>query len=105
MPLDRKTAPLQAGPIKGRGAASWVPGRYEKTRVEGADDGWGSLYPDDEAASDPRPETRVFAKTNAAGLLRRELAKPGYVVQPIALGMNTDAYQPIERTQRITRQC
>ena len=49
-------------------------------------------------------ETRLFAKANAPELLRRELARPGYVPQPIALGINTDAYQPIERRWRITRQ-
>lgn len=49
-------------------------------------------------------ETRLSAKTNAAELLRKELAKPGYEVKPIALGINTDAYQPIERKWRITRQ-
>jgi DNA repair photolyase len=48
-------------------------------------------------------ETKLFAKTNAPELLRAELAKPGYKVAPIALGINTDAYQPIERTYRITR--
>jgi DNA repair photolyase len=50
-------------------------------------------------------ETKLFAKTNAAELLRKELAKPGYAPRPIALGINTDAYQPIERQHRITRQC
>ncbi|MFT4247127.1 MAG: PA0069 family radical SAM protein [Pseudomonas sp.] len=48
-------------------------------------------------------ETRLFAKTNAAELLRRELARPGYQPGPIALGINTDAYQPIERKLRLTR--
>lgn len=48
-------------------------------------------------------ETRLFAKTNAPELLRRELAKPGYVPAPIALGINTDAYQPIERKLQLTR--
>ena len=48
-------------------------------------------------------ETRLFAKTNAAELLREELAKPGYRCSPIAIGVNTDAYQPIEREHRITR--
>jgi DNA repair photolyase len=162
MPLERKTALPHANAIKGRGAASWVPGRYEKRQVEGEDDGWGSLYADDDFTPGPRPETRVaeerarsiisrnqspdigfsqsvnpyrgcehgcvycfarpshayldlspgldfetrlFAKTNAAELLRKELAKPGYVPRPIALGINTDAYQPIERERRITRQC
>jgi DNA repair photolyase len=49
-------------------------------------------------------ETRLFAKTNAAELLRGELAQPGYVVSPISLGANTDCYQPAERKLRITRQ-
>jgi DNA repair photolyase len=49
-------------------------------------------------------ETKLFAKTNAAEVLRETLAKPGYQVSPIALGANTDCYQPIERKYRITRQ-
>ena len=49
-------------------------------------------------------ETELFAKPDAAVLLRRELARPGYSVAPIALGTNTDPYQPIERTWRIMRQ-
>ncbi|QYF96102.1 PA0069 family radical SAM protein [Massilia sp. PAMC28688] len=48
-------------------------------------------------------ESRLFAKVNAADLLRRELAKPSYVPQSIAIGVNTDAYQPCERELRITR--
>ena len=48
-------------------------------------------------------ETRLFAKPNAAALLREELAKPGYRCELIALGANTDPYQPIEREYRITR--
>jgi len=49
-------------------------------------------------------ESRIYAKVNAAQLLRRELAKPSYRVEPIALGVVTDAYQPVERELRITRQ-
>jgi DNA repair photolyase len=48
-------------------------------------------------------ETRLFAKTNAAELLRSELARRAYVCSPINLGANTDPYQPIEREYRITR--
>ncbi len=48
-------------------------------------------------------ETRLFAKVNAAELLRRELAAPSYRCAPIVLGANTDPYQPIEREHRITR--
>lgn len=145
-------------PIKGRGAASHVTGRFAVTRAVGADDGWGSVYED--IADTPRPgtevteerarsvvsrndspdvgfsqsvnpyrgcehgcvycfarpshayldlspgldfETRLYAKTNAAERLRVELAKRNYRPSPIALGINTDAYQPIERRYRITR--
>src|SRR5260370_25917459 len=49
-------------------------------------------------------ETKLFAKTNAAELLRAELSKPGYAPSPIAIGANTDCYQPIERKFWITRQ-
>jgi DNA repair photolyase len=48
-------------------------------------------------------ETRLFGKSNAAELLRGELSRPGYRCEVIALGVNTDAYQPIEREYRITR--
>jgi DNA repair photolyase len=48
-------------------------------------------------------ETKLFAKPDAATLLRAELARPGYACAPIALGTNTDPYQPIERDWRVTR--
>ncbi len=50
-------------------------------------------------------ESRLFAKPDAPALLRAELAKPSYMVAPIAMGTNTDPYQPIEREWRITRAC
>jgi len=150
-------------PIKGRGAASRVTGRFEKTVRQGEDDGWGSVYDTSLDGGDTPPphletqvteerartvisrnqspdvgfnlsvnpyrgcehgcvycfarpshayldlspgldfETRLYAKTNAVERLREELAKPGYVPEPMALGINTDAYQPIERRYRITR--
>jgi len=49
-------------------------------------------------------ETKLFAKPDAAALLRVELAKPSYTCAPIAMGTNTDPYQPIERDWRVTRQ-
>jgi DNA repair photolyase len=161
----REDARKARAPIKGRGAASQVHGRFEKTVAHGEDDGWGSIYAnavDDSAdALPPHPDTRVteerarsiisrnnspdigfsqsvnpyrgcehgcvycfarpshayldlspgldfetrlFAKTNAAERLRAELARPGYLPSAIALGINTDAYQPIERRYRITRE-
>ncbi len=49
-------------------------------------------------------ETKLYAKTDAARLLERELSNPRYQPDTIALGTNTDPYQPIERTRKITRQ-
>jgi DNA repair photolyase len=48
-------------------------------------------------------ETRIFSKPRAAELLREELAKKSYVCQAIALGANTDPYQPVEKELGITR--
>ncbi len=48
-------------------------------------------------------ESRLFAKPDAPALLRAELARRQYEVRPMALGTNTDPYQPIERDWRITR--
>ena len=50
-------------------------------------------------------ETRLFAKPDAPALLRAELSKASYSVSPIAMGTNTDPYQPIERDWKITRRC
>ena len=50
-------------------------------------------------------ETRIFYKRNAAEVLRSELRRSSYRPAPILLGANTDPYQPIERTRRITREC
>lgn len=155
---------LRGGPVKGRGAASYMRGRFEKTVAEAEDDGWGSVYAVDEGEADAPPpklrtevteerarsivsrnqspdipfsqslnpyrgcehgcvycfarpshayldlspgldfETRLYAKTNAAEMLRKEFARKAYRCSPISLGINTDAYQPIERRYRITRQ-
>jgi DNA repair photolyase len=48
-------------------------------------------------------ESQLFAKPDAAKLLHATLSRPGYEVAPIALGTNTDPYQPIEEEWRITR--
>jgi DNA repair photolyase len=48
-------------------------------------------------------ESRIFVKPEAARLLKAELGKPGYECRPIAMGTNTDPYQPTERNLGITR--
>ncbi len=161
---DGKVSVDMHGAIKGRGAASYVSGRFEKRVARSEDDGWGSSWDSTDASGDPgmprhpattvteerarsiisrntspdiafsqsvnpyrgcehgcvycfaRPshayldlspgldfETKLYAKTNAGEQLRVELAKPSYRCSPIALGINTDAYQPIERRYCVTR--
>lgn len=48
-------------------------------------------------------ETKLTFKPDVAALLEKELRKPGYVAKPLALGSNTDPYQPVERTLKLTR--
>jgi DNA repair photolyase len=48
-------------------------------------------------------ETKLLFKPEVAELLERELRKPGYVPRTMALGSNTDPYQPVERTLKLTR--
>ena len=50
-------------------------------------------------------ETRLIARPQAAKVLRQELANPKYAVKPVAIGTNTDPYQPIEKKYEITRSC
>ncbi|WP_439550892.1 PA0069 family radical SAM protein [Falsiroseomonas sp.] len=143
---------------KGRGAVTNPAVRYESTRTEAWDDGWGTLAAEfadmpplpttltkDHAKSalswndspdigfdrslNPyrgcehgcvycyaRPahayvgmspgldfETRLMFKPELPALLEKELSKPGYEAKPVALGANTDPYQPVERTLGITR--
>ena len=49
-------------------------------------------------------ETRLIARPNAAAQLRRELSNPRYVPKIIAIGTNTDPYQPIEKSREIMRE-
>src|ERR671932_2000413 len=48
-------------------------------------------------------ETRLLFKPDLPALLEKELSRPGYQPKPVALGANTDPYQPVERTLGITR--
>ncbi len=50
-------------------------------------------------------ETQLFVKTNMAELLRRELRRPTWRGEPIAIGTGTDPYQPLEGQYRLTRRC
>lgn len=49
-------------------------------------------------------ESKLFAKPDAARMLDKELSKPGYQPRTIAIGTNTDPYQPIEKQHRIMRE-
>src|SRR6204780_5274889 len=48
-------------------------------------------------------ETKLFYKADAVNILEAELSKPRYVCKPIALGINTDGYQPLEKRLQVTR--
>jgi DNA repair photolyase len=142
--------------LKGRGALSNPPVRFESNCVEKTDDGWAeseedvatslpeTVLPDRarsvittntspdigfEQSINPyrgcshgcvycfaRPthaylglspgldfETKLFYKENAAQLLRAELSKRSYQCKPIALGINTDGWQPLERRMKVSR--
>ena len=144
--------------LKGRGAVSNPAGRFEQTRSEAVDDGWGRFDADEFPAPDPRTtfladktrdiiatnsspdipfdqsinpykgcehgcvycyarpthayldlspgldfETKIFFKTEPAERLREALEKPGYRCRPLAMGTNTDPYQPGEKHYRVTR--
>jgi DNA repair photolyase len=155
----RGTSTSLPGVRRGRGAVSNPANRFERTRTDAFDDGWGTLA---EAMADLPPlatsltrdtsrsaltwndspdigfdrsinpyrgcehgciycyarpthawiglspgldfEARLHFKPEVASLLEKELRKPGYVPRPIALGANTDPYQPVERTLGLTRQ-
>ena len=146
---------LGSQPLKGRGALSNPPVRFESTSVEKTDDGWyqeeevttswpQTVLPDRaksviatndspdvgfEQSINPyrgcshgcvycfaRPthaylglspgldfETKLFYKDNAVELLRAELSKRNYRCKTIALGINTDGWQPLERRMEVTR--
>ena len=49
-------------------------------------------------------ETKIFRKSNPRACLLGELSRPNYVCEVIAMGTNTDPYQPFERTQKVTRE-
>src|SRR6202163_3977627 len=96
-------------PIMARNAAPDIPFTQSINPYQGCEHGCVYCYArPSHAYLDLSPgldfETKLFAKPDAAALLIAELAKPGYVCDPIAMGTNTDPYQPIEREWKITRQ-
>jgi DNA repair photolyase len=151
--MSRRILGSQA--LKGRGALSNPPVRFETTSVEKTDDGWQTEEEDTTSLSEivladraksvittnnspdvgfdqsinpyrgcshgcvycfARPthaylglspgldfETRLFYKDNAVALLRAELGKRSYRCRPIALGINTDGWQPLERRLKVSR--
>jgi len=143
-----------AGAIKGRGALSQPPGRFDQLTKQFENDGWYQEDPAEKLATVVRPEparsiisrnkspdigfsqsinpyrgcehgcvycyarpshaylglspgldfeTKLFYKADAARLLEAELAAPSYKCSTIMLGANTDPYQPLEKSQRVTR--
>jgi DNA repair photolyase len=143
-----------ANAIKGRGALSNPPGRFDKLTQELEHDGWYEEEPPSRLGTVVLPEqartvisrnqspdvpftqsinpyrgcahacpycyarpshayvglspgldfeTRLFYKADAAAVLKKELSAPGYKCAPIMLGANTDPYQPLEKTHKVTR--
>jgi len=96
------------GAARGRGTAENAVSRFEPVTREAVDDGWDTPDADlrrTEVAEERmrRAVTRNTARPNAAQALEAELRRPGYVCDVLAIGTNTDAYQPIERERQIMR--
>jgi len=143
-----------ADAIKGRGALSQPPGRFDKLTHTLEHDGWYEDEPPNKLETVVMPETartvisrnqspdihfsqsinpyrgcshgcvycfarpshsyvglspgldfetKLFYKADAAAVLEKELAAPSYKCAPITLGANTDPYQPLEKTLKVTR--
>lgn len=78
MSVDRKRPIMQPAALKGRGAASYVAGRFDKTRHEGEDDGWGSLYACDETDGDSAPRTSVTIERARSIISRNDSPDIGF---------------------------
>jgi len=109
LPLKTTVAIQRARTIIARNASPDIPFTQSINPYQGCEHGCVYCYArPSHAYLDLSPglefETKLFAKPNAAALLRAELARPGYRCDPIALGTNTDPYQPIEREWKITRE-
>src|SRR5437764_8385483 len=107
-PVKTTVAIQQSRTIIARNDSPDIPFTQSINPYQGCEDGCIDCYArPSHAYLDLSPgldfETKLFAKPNAAELLRTELARPSYVCDPIALGSNTDPYQPIEREWKVTR--
>lgn len=107
-PLQTTVTPLASRHILSRNESPDIPFTLSINPYQGCEHGCIYCYArPSHAYLDLSPgldfETRLFAKTNAAELLRHELSSPRHQVSCIHIGGNTDAYQPAERELRITR--
>jgi DNA repair photolyase len=101
--------PVKARSIISRNNSPDIPFRQSVNPYQGCEHGCVYCYArPTHAFLDLSPgldfETRLTCKRNASEQLARELAHPGYRCEGITLGANTDPYQPVERTEGITRQ-
>jgi DNA repair photolyase len=101
--------PVQARTIISRNTSPDIPYSQSINPYQGCEHGCVYCYArPTHAYLDLSPgidfETKLTYKVNAAALLERELSHPRYVCSSITLGANTDPYQPVERTHRITRE-
>jgi DNA repair photolyase len=107
-PLKTTVAIQPARTIIARNASPDIPFNQSINPYQGCEHGCVYCYArPSHAYLDLSPgldfETKLFAKPDAPALLRAELGKRGYACDPIALGTNTDPYQPIEREWKVTR--
>lgn len=108
-PLSTQVTELRARSVISRNQSPDVPFEQSLNPYQGCEHGCIYCFArPSHAFHDLSPgldfETRLYAKTNAAERLRAEFGKPGYTPRTLALGMNTDAYQPSEARYQITRQ-
>ena len=95
--IETEVLPDQARTVISRNRSPDVPFEQSIHPYRGCEHGCIYCFPP------PSFETRLTYKPMAAERLRAELARPGYVCRTIALGTNTDPYQPAERTRLVTR--
>src|SRR5690606_18527507 len=78
MSVTTKAKAHASAPIKGRGSASYVSGRYETATVHAQDDGWDSLQARDDTDPAPHPDTRVHEETARSIISRNDSPDVGF---------------------------